>query len=540
MEGKQVAVLPRVRPPGMITGMASSAGSLIPLGARSFGKYELLARLATGGMAEIFLARRRDGSEADGSVLVIKRVLPHLADDARFVAMFRDEARLAARIEHQNVCRVLDSGSVGDTYFIAMEYLHGMPLSRVLVRAARSGVPLDLRLIAGIMVQCCAGLHHAHQLLDGDGRALDVVHRDVSPPNIFVTAAGVVKILDFGVAKAHGASEKTRTGTVKGKNAYMSPEQVLGQPMDRRSDIFSLGIVLWEALSAQRLFMREVDFETFRAITEGDVPEVRLLRADTPSELAEVVHQALSLRPDQRFASAAALGDAVAAAVVGIGGPAGEREISAFIQERFASELISRVQLLDATGGRADDAPPARGRDRHPTADISPDGDTVVSGTPGLAGDVTRNAVEIRWSQSRKTNPMKRITTGSMRRVTTGSMKRVTTGSMKRVTTGSLPRIDDSTSPSEVLAQGSRPRPELVRATVASGSVTALTVSGMVPGPRARQADPRSMTMRVRALPAPPRPAPVTPPPEETGQEAAAVVFIAGVFALLVVLWWLL
>ena len=275
MDAKQLVVLPRMRGPSMIVGMASSAGSLVPLGARSFGRYELLARLATGGMAEIFLARPRDQAAAPGSVLVIKRVLPHLAEDARFVSMFRDEARLAARIEHANVCRVLDMGSVGDTYFLALEYLHGMPLSRVLVRAARSERPLDIRLVAGLMVQCCAGLHHAHELKDADGRALDVVHRDISPPNIFVTADGLVKMLDFGVAKAHGASEKTRTGTVKGKNAYMSPEQVRGQPVDRRSDIFSLGIVLWEALTAKRLFMRDVDFETFRAITEGDVPDVR-------------------------------------------------------------------------------------------------------------------------------------------------------------------------------------------------------------------------------------------------------------------------
>jgi len=545
MEGKQVAVLPRVRPPGMIAGMATSAGSLIPLGARSFGNYELLARLATGGMAEIFLARQREASTSapDGSVLVIKRVLPHLADDSRFVAMFRDEARLAARIEHQNVCRVLDSGSVGDTYFIAMEYLHGMPLSRLLVRAARSGQPLDLRLIAGLMVQCCAGLHHAHELIDGDGRALDVVHRDISPPNIFVTAGGVVKILDFGVAKAHGASEKTRTGTVKGKNAYMSPEQVLGQPMDRRSDIFSLGIVLWEALSAQRLFMREVDFETFRAITEGDVPDVRLLRADTPSELAEVVHQALSLRPDQRFASALALGDAVAAAVVGIGGPAGEREIAAFVQSRFASELTARVQLLDATGTRADDAA-ALERDRVPTTtEISPDGDTVVSGSPGVAGETTRNAVEIRWSQSRKTHPMKRITTGTIKRVTTGSIPRMDTPPPQPP-----PMLAPAPTPTPTMlpAEGPWPTPELVRVTNTTGSTPALAVSGALSDSREWPANPRTptnprtMTVRVRALPPPARPAPEQAPAEEpNGHEAAAIVFIAGVFALLVVLWWL-
>src|SRR5262245_8138226 len=165
MEGKRLVMVTAAAAPSMIVGVGSSAGSLVSLEARSFGKYELLARLAAGGMAEIFLARERDG---DGSVLVLKRVLPHLADEARFVAMFRDEARLAARIQHDNVCRVLDFGSVGDTYFIALEYLHGMPLSRVMVRASRAGRPLDVRLAAGLLVQCCAGLHHAHELRSED------------------------------------------------------------------------------------------------------------------------------------------------------------------------------------------------------------------------------------------------------------------------------------------------------------------------------------------------------------------------------------
>src|SRR6185503_21263963 len=168
--------------------MGSAVGSLIPPGARSFGKYELLARLAVGGMAEIFLARRRGDADGTAGMVVIKRVLPHLAEDARFVAMFRDEARLASRIEHVNACRVLELGSVGDTYFIAMEYLHGVPLSRVLLRSARTSEQLDIRFIAGVIRQSCAGLHHAHELSAPDGRLLDVVHRDVSPPNIFVTA----------------------------------------------------------------------------------------------------------------------------------------------------------------------------------------------------------------------------------------------------------------------------------------------------------------------------------------------------------------
>ena len=327
--------------------MGSAVGSLIPPGARSFGKYELLARLAVGGMAEIFLARRR-AADDKAEMVVIKRVLPHLAEDARFVAMFRDEARLASRIEHVNACRVLELGSVGDTYFIAMEYLHGVPLSRVLLRSARTNDQLDIRFIAGVMQQSCAGLHHAHELSAPDGRLLDVVHRDVSPPNIFVTTDGQVKLLDFGVAKARGASQKTRTGTVKGKNAYMSPEQVLGEPVDRRSDLFSLGIVMWESLTASRLFLRDTDFETFRSITKGDIPDLRKQRPDVPEPLAQVVGRALERDRDKRYATADELGGAITAAMESMAGPADDQEIARFVHAHFSKELTAKQDLLEA------------------------------------------------------------------------------------------------------------------------------------------------------------------------------------------------
>ena len=327
--------------------MGSAVGSLIPPGARSFGKYELLARLAVGGMAEIFLARRR-GTDGAGGIVVIKRVLPHLAEDARFVAMFRDEARLASRIEHVNACRVLELGSVGDTYFIAKEYLHGVPLSRVLLRSARTSDQLDIRFIAGVIRQSCAGLHHAHELSAPDGRLLDVVHRDVSPPNIFVTAEGQVKLLDFGVAKARGASQKTRTGTVKGKNAYMSPEQVLGEPIDRRSDLFSLGIVMWESITSSRLFLRETDFETFRSITKGEIQDVAELRPDVPAPLAAVVRRALERDREKRYATAADLGDAVVAAMQSAGGAADETEIARYVHAHFSKELAAKQDLVEA------------------------------------------------------------------------------------------------------------------------------------------------------------------------------------------------
>lgn len=331
--------------------MSTSVGSLLPAAERPFGKYELIAKLATGGMAEIFLARRANSTDTE--LVVIKRVLPHLLDDRRFVAMFRDEARLAAQIVHPNVCQVFDSGPVGNTYFIGMEYLHGVPLSRLLLRAARTKTQVEVPLAVGLIIQCCHGLDHAHNLTSRDGKPLDVVHRDISPPNIFVTDDGLAKLLDFGVAKARGATQKTRTGTVKGKNSYMSPEQILGQLVDRRSDVFSLGIVLWETLAAERLFSRETDFMTFTAITEAQIPPIEEVRPEVGEALAAVVAKALARDRDERYSTAAELATALSDAVGGSDGYSSEQEVSADLRQRFSKELrakeslTARAELID-------------------------------------------------------------------------------------------------------------------------------------------------------------------------------------------------
>jgi len=318
----------------------------VPREARDFGSYELIAKLATGGMAEIFLARRAGGEDDD--LVVLKRILPHLAEDEHFVTMFRDEARLASRLEHVNVGKVHALGHVGSTWFIVMEYLHGVPLSRMLTRLARARQFLDIRIVAAIVCQACEGLHHAHQLTGTDGHLLGVVHRDVSPPNIFLTGEGVVKLLDFGIAKARGASSKTRTGTVKGKNAYMSPEQILGKPLDRRSDVFALGAVMYELLAVKRLFHRESDFLTFKAITEEPIPDVRERRPDLPQALRAVVTRALSRDPAGRFATALEMSQAVRAAVSVIGGPASSTELAAFLKADFGDELAAKQELVEA------------------------------------------------------------------------------------------------------------------------------------------------------------------------------------------------
>jgi serine/threonine protein kinase len=321
----------------------------VPREARDLGGYELIAKLATGGMAEIFLARRRGSVTAatpKGELVVVKRILPHLAEDDHFVTMFRDEAKLASRLEHTNVCRVHTLGHAGGTWFIVMEYLHGVALSRVLTKLAKGRQFLDFRIAAALVVQACEGLHHAHELRDGDGHLLGLVHRDVSPPNIFVTADGDVKLLDFGIAKARGASSKTRTGTVKGKNAYMSPEQILGKPLDRRSDIFALGAVAYELLAVKRLFHRDSDFLTFKAITEEAIPDIRERRPDIPAALRSVLNRALARDPNGRFADCLEFAEAVKKAVSHLGGPVSKPDLGRFVRSDFGDELATKDALI--------------------------------------------------------------------------------------------------------------------------------------------------------------------------------------------------
>ncbi|MBZ0236793.1 MAG: serine/threonine protein kinase, partial [Deltaproteobacteria bacterium] len=324
----------------------TSAGASAPRD-RALGEYQLLAKLATGGMAEIFLARKAGGADRSfDEVVVVKRILPHLADDEHFVTMFRDEANLASQLVHPNVCRVHKLGQADGVWFIVMEYLHGVALSRMLSRMSKQRQFLDVRAVAGLIEQACSGLHHAHQAKSPDGLALGVVHRDVSPPNILITTSGEVKLLDFGIAKARGASSKTRTGTVKGKNAYMSPEQILGKPLDRRSDVFALGAVMYELLAVKRLFHRESDFLTFKAITEEPLPDIRDRRPDLPPAMVAVLTRALAREPSGRFTTCAEMAEAVRAAIAPLGGAATPQELALIVGRDFADELAAKEDIL--------------------------------------------------------------------------------------------------------------------------------------------------------------------------------------------------
>ena len=313
--------------------------------AQSFGKYTLVAKLATGGMAEIFLARLQ-GAGGFEKLVCIKRILPHLAKDQQLTSMFLAEANIAAQISHPNVCQVFELGEIDGRYFIAMEYLEGVPLACFRRRDLYPGA-IDPRLVAGLGIQACEGLHFAHNLKKADGTPFEVVHRDVSSNNLFATTNGIVKVLDFGIAKIQDtASVKTSTGSMKGTYAYMAPEQLRGERLDRRTDVFAMGIVLWELFGRKHLFKRETDFLTFQAITTEHIPDVCEIRPDVPPALGDVIAKALARNREDRWPTARALGEALAQAVAPLGGPLSAAALSDEIEHAFEVRLRDQRALI--------------------------------------------------------------------------------------------------------------------------------------------------------------------------------------------------
>jgi serine/threonine protein kinase len=270
---------------------------------RRLGRYQIIGRLATGGMAEVYLALSGD-LPGFRTLVVVKRILPHLSSNAQFIRMFLDEARLAALLDHPNIVRIVEVGHDGEDYFLVMELVQGKPLSAVLRKAAREHRPPSPALTSYLISQAAHGLAYAHTLTDGDGRPLGVVHRDVSPQNVLISFEGAVKMIDFGVARAFGRVAHTSPGGLKGKIDYMSPEQASAEEVDHRADVFALGVVLWEALTGRRLFRRETELATMRAIVDDPIPHPAEIAPAIPADLDAIVMRALRKRKDARFASA--------------------------------------------------------------------------------------------------------------------------------------------------------------------------------------------------------------------------------------------
>ncbi|MDX2023322.1 MAG: serine/threonine-protein kinase [Deltaproteobacteria bacterium] len=276
----------------------------------SLGRYRLLSRLAVGGMAEIFLARV-DGIGGFEKVVVVKRLIPQYADDPILVRMFMDEARLLAKLDHPHITQVHDVGTQDGHYFFAMEYVHGEDLRSITRACALANTSLSDVLAATIVATAARALHYVHEKCSDDGRPLNIVHRDVSPSNVLVGFNGTVKLADFGVAKWEEQQTSTTHGTLKGKLAYMSPEQAKGGAIDRRSDVFSLGVLMFELFTGTRLFQGATELAILDQITSGQIPSPSRRRHDLPPLLEAAIVRALAVDPDQRFATAHDLAIAV-------------------------------------------------------------------------------------------------------------------------------------------------------------------------------------------------------------------------------------
>ena len=324
----------------------SNAGSLV---GQRLDEYELVALLALGGTAEIYLARHA-GVAGFERYVVVKCLHDHLADDAEFVKMFLDEARLGAYLNHSNIVQTTALGSQKDRYYMVMEYLAGMSLSFVIRKAAErlpgGRLPVDVSL--DLLIQACAGLHYAHQRRDSDGNPLRVVHRDVSPQNLVISFEGVLKVVDFGIAKAAVRDTRTQSGTIKGKFAYMSPEQCLGEDIDRRTDVFALGIIAHELLTGKRLFKRETSYDTYHAILECRVPPPSGVNSQLDAAFDPIVLGALAKNRDDRYPSAEAFGEALTAVLHKRGKSVSHGAVAQFFEKHFATEIDEHGERMRA------------------------------------------------------------------------------------------------------------------------------------------------------------------------------------------------
>ncbi len=328
------------------TGMKAASGGPATLPAICmFGRYQILGRLAFGGMAEIFLAREASTAGASRHV-VIKRVLPNVADDQKFVEMFLNEARLAIQLNHPNICHIYEFGDLESSYFIAMEWIDGVPLGKLIRRARKSGKGVPVEIAVRIGAQIGSALHYAHRAKDALGRPMNIVHRDVTPHNVMVAYDGQVKLLDFGIAKAETQTQKTEAGTVKGKFSYMSPEQCTGKAIDGRSDIFALGICLWEAIVGRALYRRDTQYETMHAVIHEPPPSLRKFRRGVPVELDAIVAQALAKNPEDRYQSAGELQRALELWLADNRKVVSSAQVAELMEELYENE-IQRGPLVD-------------------------------------------------------------------------------------------------------------------------------------------------------------------------------------------------
>jgi serine/threonine-protein kinase len=315
-------------------------------GSKRLGRYRLIAEIGHGGMAEVYLALL-EGDLGFNKLLVLKKIRPELAEDPEMMGMFLDEARLSARLHHPNVVETHEVAQEDGHTFMAMEYLEGQSLHRILHRLRRGGgLPpaLHLQILADVL----AGLHHAHELCDWDETPLGVVHRDVTPQNVFITYDGRVKVVDFGIAKVKGASSETRAGVVKGKVAYMAPEQARGEAVDRRTDIFATGVMLWEAATGSRPFRGLSDVEILHRLIHGEMPSARAANPAIPEALEAIVNKATAPSRADRYSTAAELRAAIEGYLETLTERPPARELGRLVAQHFAEDRARLKQRMEA------------------------------------------------------------------------------------------------------------------------------------------------------------------------------------------------
>ena len=355
-----------------------------------FGRYQLLKKLASGGMGQVFLART--GQEGFEKLVVLKRILPHLVEDEEFFTMFQDEAKITMRLNHPNIAQIFEFGEERGIHYLVMEYIAGEDIRRLTKRVAAAGQNLPLGVILRVIADAAAGLDYAHKGKDSKGVPLGLVHRDVSPQNVLVGFDGAVKLIDFGVAKAAGRAQHTATGILKGKFPYMSPEQADGLEIDARSDVFALGIILWELLTNKRLFKGDSDVMTQRLVKLCQVPPPSQIDPTLPPDLDGLVLKSLAKRAEDRYPDAAAFRLALEEFAMKKSIPASSAHLVAFLQPFYADRMnleansaslddLTSETDLDWNGSAKTAQPSAAGGGHSATKQAGTSGGTEALGT---------------------------------------------------------------------------------------------------------------------------------------------------------------
>ncbi len=317
------------------------------------GQYRIQALLGSGGMADVFLAFL-DGPAGFIKPVAIKRMKPNLAKSQEFVELFLTEARTASLLSHPNVCQLNELGaSDKGGYYMVMEYLVGIPLTKVLAMQMKNTKSIPIGMLIGLAVQACEGIHYAHTLCEPSGNSYNIVHRDLSPPNIYMTVNGMAKILDFGISKSTQSVVQTATGQIRGKFTYMSPEQLRGHDLDPRSDVFSLAIMVFELLTGTRLFKRRSKLETFEAVTIADIPKAKDLNPTISDAISDAVEIGLARDRNHRFSSARAFGTALTEAASAVGGAWPAPSIAEFGEKIFRAEYQANRLRAQPSRSRA-------------------------------------------------------------------------------------------------------------------------------------------------------------------------------------------